>query len=257
MHSLETRKRLHEAWKAGKNQSDTSRELTIPRATVRDYFKKFSTGEYPNWHRGAAQTRLDLFHCGFESHLAYQYLYLLGMYLGDGHITKMKTQKNGNSNYKLRIFLDSKYSDIIERTKKAVEVVLSGNKALTQFHGTKTCTCVYAYSNELLVLFPQHGPGRKHDRKISLQTWQQKLVSRNPKPFIKGLIESDGCRYVNRIGQYEYPSYNFTNHSEDLHSIFAWACAKIGVKVTRCGKNSQIRTRKSVAVFDEFIGPKT
>lgn len=256
MHTLETRKKLFEAWKSGKNQSETSRDLTVPRGTVRDYFKKFSTGEYPNWHRGPAQTRLDLFHCGFESHLAYQYLYALGMYLGDGHINEMKKLKNGNSNYRLRVFCDAKYPSIITRVKISLSTINPRRKVLSKPKDNGSCIVVYTYSNNLVDLFPQHGPGKKHTRKIELETWQKKMVEGNPKPFVKGLIESDGCRFINKVRKYEYPSYSFTNKSDDLHFIFSWACGMIGVHSTRSGKNSFVRKRADVEKLDKFIGLK-
>lgn len=257
MHPIKTQEKIFNLWKEGKNQSEASRALEVPRSTVRDYYKRFSLGEYPNWHRGPAQTRLDLFHCGFESHLAYQYLYLLGMYLGDGHITKVKSLKNGNHNYRLRIFLDNLYPEIISRTEKAIEAVFPNSKALRKPKKQSNCTVVYAYSNAFAELFPQHGPGTKHSRKITLENWQKRMIISNPKPFVKGLIESDGCRYLNIVNGKAYSSYSFTNKSEDLHSIFEWSCGIIGVYPKRNGKNNNIRTRKAVELLDEFIGPKT
>lgn len=256
MHTLETRKKLYEAWKSGKNQSEASRDLTIPRGTVKDYFRKFSTGEYPNWHRGPAQTRLDLLHCGFESHLAYQYSYALGMYLGDGHITEMKRLKNGNSNYRLRIFCDAKYPSIIFRIKAALSSINPSRKVLTKVKDNGSCVVVYTYSNNLVNLFPQHGPGRKHTRKIYLEPWQKKIIDANPKPFVRGLVESDGCRFVNKVGKYSYPSYSFTNKSNDLHLIFSWACGMLGIHTTRFDKNTYVRTKNGVTILDEFVGVK-
>jgi hypothetical protein len=45
-----------------------------------------------------------------------------------------------------------------------------------------------------ICLFPQHGPGRKHERPIVLAGWQQSITRRHPKQLIRGLIDSDGCR---------------------------------------------------------------
>lgn len=47
--------------------------------------------------------------------------------------------------------------------------------------------------------FPQHGPGRKHERKIALEDWQQQIVDTYPEEFVRGLIHSDGCRTINRF----------------------------------------------------------
>lgn len=43
-------------------------------------------------------------------------------------------------------------------------------------------------------LFPQHGPGRKHERPIVLEHWQREIVEQHPGPFLRGLFHSDGCR---------------------------------------------------------------
>ena len=47
--------------------------------------------------------------------------------------------------------------------------------------------------------FPQHGPGRKHLRRIALVDWQTELTHREPEALIRGLIHSDGCRTENRV----------------------------------------------------------
>ena len=38
------------------------------------------------------------------------------------------------------------------------------------------CAVVRVYSNHLPCLFPQHGPGKKHERAIVLESWQQEIV---------------------------------------------------------------------------------
>jgi len=48
-------------------------------------------------------------------------------------------------------------------------------------------------------LFPQHGPGRKHQRKIELEEWQDVILRKFPGDFPRGLFHSDGWRGVNRV----------------------------------------------------------
>ncbi len=90
--------------------------------------------------------------------------------------------------------------------------------------------------------FPQHGPGRKHDRAIALADWQLALTHANPAALIRGLIHSDGCRTVNRFRtklpsgrtpEYSYVRYFFSNLSEDVRRIFAEHCELLGVRVTQ------------------------
>jgi hypothetical protein len=51
-----------------------------------------------------------------------------------------------------------------------------------------------SYSKHWACLFPQHGPGRKHQRKIELAQWQEVIVRKYPGEFAKGLFHSDGWR---------------------------------------------------------------
>jgi hypothetical protein len=67
------------------------------------------------------------------------------------------------------------------------------------------CTEVASYSKHWICLFPQHGPGRKHERKIELTAWQQELIDRDPRPLLEGLIHSDGCRVNNWVNGTPYP----------------------------------------------------
>jgi hypothetical protein len=69
----------------------------------------------------------------------------------------------------------------------------------------KGCTEVYSNSKHWPCLFPQHGPGKKHDREIKLEPWQQALVDIDPRPLIEGLIHSDGCRVLNWVNGTPYP----------------------------------------------------
>lgn len=92
---------------------------------------------------------------------------------------------------------------------------------------------------------------------ILLTDWQRSIVEHHPEAFLRGLIHSDGCRDVNRVKQYEYPSYGFTNTSQDIMRCFTDACDQIGVRWRRSNfKNVAITQRPSVALLDTFIGPK-
>jgi hypothetical protein len=74
------------------------------------------------------------------------------------------------------------------------------------------------------VSFPQHGPGRKHHRRIELADWQQKIVDAAPQEFLRGLIHTDGWRGINRVyvkgKHHEYPRYRFSNRSDDIRKLF-------------------------------------
>jgi len=115
--------------------------------------------------------------------------------------------------------------------------------------------------------FPQHGPGRKHERPIVLEPWQQEIVDRFPEQFIRGLIHSDGCRTINRfktklpsgrVGEYAYARYFFSNLSPDIRELFCVTCDRLGIRWTQSNpRNISVSHRDSVARLDEFVGPKS
>ena|ERR1700683_2479844 len=117
----------------------------------------------------------------------------------------------------------------------------------------------------LAVLVSAARAGRKHDRKIELEPWQQEIVSAHPGDFARGLFHSDGCRLMNRVRRpvkdgerwYEYPRYLFVNRSADIHRLCGEALDRLGV-AWRFSKPTTISVarRDAVARLDEFVGPK-
>lgn len=82
--------------------------------------------------------------------------------------------------------------------------------------------------------FPQHGPGRRHNRAIVLAGWQAEIVDSAPGAFLRGLIHTDGWRGTNRVHvkgrDYAYPRYQFSDRSDDIRRLFTDACEKLGVE---------------------------
>jgi hypothetical protein len=181
------------------------------------------------------------------------YPYLLGLYLGDGMLSR------GRRNvWRLRISLDVKYPGIIERAKAAISEVANRRPGGVARLG---CIEVYSYWKHWNCLFPQHGPGPKHERDVSLAPWQWRLVSRYPDEFLAGLIHSDGCRVTNRVKgptrEYEYPRYFFSNRSPAIRAMFVSACALVAVECRRDGTQVlSVARGDSVAILDRLIGPK-
>jgi hypothetical protein len=119
------------------------------------------------------------------------------------------------------------------------------------------CTEVASYSKHWPCLFPQHGPGRKHERRIELVPWQQELVDLDPRPLVRGLLHSDGCRVLNWVNGTPYPRYHFSNVSADIRGIFGRTCDQLGVEWRPNNPWSlSVARRGSVALLDEFVGPK-
>ncbi|HEX3978421.1 MAG TPA: hypothetical protein VHW96_19270 [Solirubrobacteraceae bacterium] len=117
---------------------------------------------------------------------------------------------------------------------------------------------MYSFWRHWPCLFPQHGPGRKHERPIVLAAWQEMLVERWPEHLIRGLIHSDGCRFQNTgRGGWSQPRYSFSNHSADIHAIFRAACDRLTLRWTEARPYTTYVSRKTdVHRLDQFIGPK-
>ncbi|HET7052298.1 MAG TPA: hypothetical protein VFI09_00055 [Solirubrobacterales bacterium] len=184
------------------------------------------------------------------------YAYLLGLYLGDGCISAAPRQV-----YRMRIVLDIAYPGIIDECCAALEAIFPDKTAHRLKRNDSNCIEVSMYSKHWPCLFPQHGPGRKHLRSICLAAWQEEIVRANPRPFLRGLIHSDGTRIIatERKGSYvrRAPRYAFSNKSEDIKRLFCASCDAIGARWTRpSDRQIAIYRKASVALLDEFVGPK-
>jgi hypothetical protein len=179
-------------------------------------------------------------------------VYLLGLYLGDGYIAAHR-----RGVYRLRITLDVRYPGIIQECEAAMRAVLPWNRTGRQL---RSCNCyeISAYSKAWPCFFPQHGAGKKHERKITLTCWQQELVDLCPGLLLRGLIHSDGCRFTNtgRNG-WRCPRYSFSNLSADIKQIFCDACDSLEIQWTAAPPKTIYVSRKAdVARLDGFAGPK-
>lgn len=187
------------------------------------------------------------------------YSYLLGLYLGDGYVG---THERTNS---LVIACDGKYPDLVRECQRCVSTFSPRSPVVQPVKGTGGVRVV-SYWQAWPLFFPQHGPGSKLDRKIELVEWQAEIVDEHPKAFVRGLIHSDGSRRLNTFTvqlkngprEYSYPRYFFTNYSTDIQQIFCDACDRLGIRWSRSNwRNISISHRTSVALLDEFIGPKS
>lgn len=191
------------------------------------------------------------------------YAYLLGLYLGDGHISHYAKHKVPS----LMISCDDAWPGLQDATEAALRTVFPHN-ATCRVRG-KGSHNIKVYFKHLACLFPQHGPGKKHQRPIELAGWQQEIVDEHPWEFIRGLIHSDGSRITNWtekiIGgqrkRYEYTRYFFSNASIDILRLFTNTLDKVGVdwrsaNQARLVQNISVARKASVALMDAHIGPK-
>jgi hypothetical protein len=145
---------------------------------------------------------------------------------------------------------------IVDETEALLRRGFQGNRVgrLVRYDGSMVV--LWTYHSHLTCLFPQHGPGKKHERPMQLERWQEDLVLAAPWRFIRGCIRSDGCVFVNRTGRYEYLSYCFDNWSAEIRTLFAAACKVVGVDCRPAGTSVRIYRRASVALLEEHVGLK-
>jgi hypothetical protein len=239
----------------GLNISEISRDVGVSRPTVREWIQRV-----PAWAR-KSQCAV----CRHERHNPEtlpqrQYSYLLGVYLGDGTISAVKNKPRCS---KLRVFMDSRYPNVIAEVVAAMTAVVPTSRAGVQPNPRFNVVEIHSYSNAWRCLIPQHGPGRKHTRKIELAPWQQTIVDREPEAFVRNLIHSDGCRVMNRVvvdgKDYAYPRYFFSQVSKDIQELFCRSLRQLRIDYTfsKRGLDVSIARRASVARLDSFVGPKS
>lgn len=235
----------------GLTQREISERSGVPLGTVRNWQR----GRTPGGPRRARTCKQRTPSPRPAELPRWDYAYLLGFYLGDGCITR---QSNGS--WLLRIVSDAAYPRLLAEARAAMESV-SGGKAWQRKRPHQNAFEIGLTWLHWPAVFPQHGPGRKHSRPIHLAEWQREIVAADPRPFLRGLIHSDGWRGTNRVfvkgKHYEYPRYQFSNRSQDIKDLFCWACDLLGVEWRPWAKHHiSVARRASVAKLDEFIGPK-
>ncbi len=257
MRTIEEYHEILDLWEQGENKMEIARRTGIPHRTVVDCVRRYKSiaGLEEALKERIRQGALDdnsarqrLINASPEIHEAYTYL--LGLYLGDGTLSKDRCV------YRLRIFLDAKYPGIIAACQTAMETVLPENRVTLLDRNTWFEVIMhYKYWPALL---PQHGPGRKHTRLIELAPWQETLVSAHPLALLRGLYHSDGSRSQNIVKGRDYPRYLFANESPGIRALFCAACDRLGLGWTIANRrNVCISRREDVAWLDHEIGPKS
>ncbi|WP_037889749.1 hypothetical protein [Streptomyces viridochromogenes] len=257
-HGTEVRQKAVTLLRNGARNADVARKINIPVGTV-GYWKhadRAKRGECPG-RLPPPCPRCD----GVLNSVAYSYL--LGLYLGDGYIIQNRAMRSPS----LSVTCDESHPGLMDECETAMRSVFPNNAVCRVRR--KGCQDLKLYSVHLWCLFPQHGTGKKHERRIILEPWQQAIVDEHPWEFIRGLIHSDGCRITNwttrmvagQRKRYEYPRYFFSNKSDDIRKLFTNALDKVGVEWTTLARDSDpfnisIARKASVALMDTHVGPK-
>lgn len=254
VHSIEEVRCVLELISSGLSDCAIERQTQIPRRTILDWRK----GRIPRFAKSGADRSCPS--CGHAEHEPQglpvgEYGYLLGLYLGDGSIATYPRA------YRLKIYMDRSYQGIVEECLGAMRRVMPLSRPGVFQRPNDRTDEIYSYSKAWPCLLPQHGPGKKHLRKIRLASWQWQLVEQDPRGLLRGLIHSDGSRHINTVRHpqktYRYSKYEFTNLSEDIRGIFCVACDLLGIEWRMMNhKTISIARRRAVAAMDRFIGPK-
>ncbi|WP_406093757.1 helix-turn-helix domain-containing protein [Kitasatospora purpeofusca] len=260
MYEPSVREQAIQLMRSGVGTAETARRLDAPRGTV-SWWKHQDLAKHGQLPGRKQSTCM---HCFGDELNRSAYSYLLGLYLGDGHISHPAQHRIPS----LFITCDDKWPGIMNSVESAVRQVFP---TLKPCRVRKVgCHNIKVYSKHLTCHFPQHGPGKKHERTIALQPWQQEIVDAHPWEFLRGLIHSDGCRITNwttrKVGgvekRYEYPRYFFTNTSTDIVRLFTDTLDAVGVQWKASAPrptgqiNVSVARKACVALMDAHIGPK-
>ncbi len=244
VHRPEIREEALRLVAGGVNDCEIARRLGIARTTVRDWRRPKYFAQLVTCPRCSDRLRPLAF-----SHR--DYAELLGLYLGDGHISQLARTQS------LRISLDARYPTIVYDTEALLNRCFPNNRVGRVVFRDGGVVVVYVYCGHLACLFPQHGPGKKHERRILLEDWQRGIVEAQPWSFLRGCIRSDGCVFVNRTGRYEYLSYGFANYSADILDLVESTCRVQGLSPRRYARAIRLNRRDDVARLLEHVGLKS
>jgi hypothetical protein len=155
----------------------------------------------------------------------------------------------------LRVSLHHEQTDVIARVRDAILTLLPDNRVRAALRRGSAVVIVTCYSQSWPAIFPQHGPGLKHHRPIVLTPWQEAIVRENAGAFVRGCIDTDGCRHRRIVGGKNYPAYSFSNRSGEILALFAWGCDLLGVRWRRASRvHIDVTRRPDVARLDALFG---
>jgi hypothetical protein len=250
MYEEAVRSEARSAMARGESISSISRRLGVSRAALREWRDRPDAAARPTYC-----PRCD----PVVPFPGPAYAHLLGLYLGDGCLSLHR-----KGVYALRIACDDKYPRLIDEAAEAISAVYPARRTYrVQAVG---CTHVQAYWKHWPCLFPQHGPGRKHERTIALEQWQQDIIDLHPGRFLRGLFNSDGCRITNWVTRevagatkrYDYPRYMFSNESADIIGLCTSTLDLLGIAWRMPRRNMlSVARREAVAALDVHVGPKS
>lgn len=157
----------------------------------------------------------------------------------------------------LWVFLHKRQHDVADRVTDAITKLVPGRRVGRAYRRDSAVMIVSCCCRDWPVVFPQDGPGRKHTRRIVLESWQRDIVTHCPQAFLRGLLESDGGRHRRIVNGKDYPAYSFKNRSEDILGLCTWVCDQVGIRWRRSNRATiSVARRPDVARLDTIMGLK-
>lgn len=240
---------------AGMPDAENAAKHGVAVKTIRRWRREYQRRGKP---RGQTHCTVPCPRCQGADLDAAAYSELLGWYLGDGYISQSR-----RGVFSLHVYNDKRYpADVASVLDLMSRVKPGGRPHVRQVPG---CVVMTVGWNHWPCLFPQHGPGRKHQRKIVLEDWQIAIAEKYPAQLLRGLFHSDGSRTNNWATRqvrgvkrrYDYPRWEFANRSEDILQICCWALDLVGVAYrVRCVDRVAVSRREAVTLLDRLIGTK-
>lgn len=223
--------------------------------TIRRWKVLYGTLQQP---RGQNQTTAACPRCDDAELDTRSYAELFGWYLGDGWISRQRRGVSG-----LHVVNDAKYVKANERLKDLMRAVKP--HSLPHARRAPGCLITTVSWKHWPCLFPQHGAGRKHERRLGMQPWQWAIVEAYPGDFLRGLFHSDGCLSQNTVYKdllagrksYLYPRWQFSNASEEILGWCGDALDLVDVAWRRSNTRViSVSRRADVARLTALIGEK-
>jgi len=241
---------------SGMRDADNAALHGVAIKTIRRWRRLYQRRGLP---RGQSHTNTPCPRCDDAELDGPAYAELLGWFLGDGHISQGR-----RGVFNLHVVNDRRYVDDIDGIAILMALVKPGGRPHRRL--VPGAVIVTVSWKHWPCLFPQHGPGRKHERPILLEDWQRSIVEAHPASFLRGLFHSDGCRALNwtrkiiagEWKRYDYPRWQFTNHSADIRELCCWALDLVDVPWRQSNWHTiSVSTRPGVATLDGLIGLKS
>ena len=186
------------------------------------------------------------------------YAYLLGLYLGDGHIARGRRDV-----YALSIACSDDWPGLIRAARRALSAVMPASRVCYVQQPVTPRSKVIRSTGP--ACFRSMGQGASTIEKSSWSNGNSPSRRKYPGELARGLFHSDGWRGVNRVRRrladgdrwYEYQRYLFGNESRDILRLCGETLDQLGVAWRFSRRNAiSVARREAVARLDEVVGPK-